>query len=119
MTGHHNKISKMNVHHTWEQGIIIQGDYNIVEDSAIWQAARKNSANPGSVVWGTGLSAARNHSASALIPGITSYAIFRRNKVFNNWGEGLSCFEADHCTLEDLSINDILTNHSIDYKRNQ
>jgi len=45
MTGHHNKISKMNVHHTWEQGIIIQGDYNIVEDSAIWQAAS----------WGRGL----------------------------------------------------------------
>jgi parallel beta-helix repeat protein len=106
ITGHHNKASKMNVHHTWEHGVMVQGDYNIVEDSAIWQAARKNSANPGSVIWATGISAARNSSASALIPGITSYAIFRRNKVFNNWGEGLSCFEADHCTMEDNIVYD-------------
>jgi hypothetical protein len=106
VTGHNNTLGKMNVHHTWEQGVIINGDYNIVEDSQIWQAARHNSANPGSVVWGTGMSAARNNSSSALKPGIASYAVFRRNNVFNNWGEGLSCFEADHCTMEDNIVYD-------------
>jgi hypothetical protein len=101
LVGHHNTVSKVNVHHAWEQGIYVHGDYNIVEDSSIWQNARHNSASPGSVVWGTGISAARNQSAAAIKPGITSYAILRRNKVFNNWGEGISCFETDHSTMED------------------
>jgi hypothetical protein len=105
--GHNNTISKMSVHHTWETGILVNGDYNIVEDSKIWQAARHNSTTPHqSIGWATGLSAARNASTSALIPGITSNAIFRRNTVFNNWGEGLSCFEADHCTMEDNIVYD-------------
>ena len=104
--GHHNTVSKMNVHHTWSNAVIVNGDYNIVEDSIVWQASFGNSANPGSSGWGSGLSAARNDSSSALKPGITSYAILRRNTVFNNWGEGLSCYEADHCTLEDNTVYD-------------
>ncbi|MGZ3771285.1 MAG: right-handed parallel beta-helix repeat-containing protein [Bdellovibrio sp.] len=104
--GAHNTISKMNVHHTWSTGFIVDGDYNIVEDSSVSQATLNNSTNPGAQNWGSGLSAARNHSASALKPGITSYTIFRRNKVFDNWGEGLSCFEADHCTMEDNIVYD-------------
>jgi hypothetical protein len=96
----------MNVHHTWQQGVIINGDYSTVEDSSVWQAARKNSVNPGVGGWGTGLSAARNRSASAIKPGIVSYATFRRNKVYNNWGEGFSCFEADHCLMEDNIVYD-------------
>ncbi|MGZ5053603.1 MAG: fibronectin type III domain-containing protein [Methylobacter sp.] len=106
VTGHHNTTSNMNVHHIWEQGVIINGDYNIVEDSLVWQAARKNSINSGSTGWGTGLSAARNNSAAAIKPGITSYATLRRNRVFNNWGEGLSCFQTDHCTLKDNIVYD-------------
>jgi hypothetical protein len=105
--GHNNTISKMNVHHTWETGILVNGDYNTVEDSKIWQAARHNSTTPHqSIGWATGLSAARNANTSALIPGISSFAILRRNTVFNNWGEGLSCFEADHCTMEDNIVYD-------------
>ncbi len=103
--GHDNTISKMNVHHTWENGILVQGDYSTVQDSQIWQAARHNTGQM-AYGWAAGLSAARNRSASAIKPGITSYATFRRNKVFNNWGEGLSCYEADHCTIEDNTIYD-------------
>ncbi len=103
VTGHHNRISKMNVHHTWEHGILIHGDYNIVEDSTIWQAAFRNSFNDGRIRsgWSAGLSAARNHSSTALIPGLNSYTILRRNTAYNNWGEGITCYEADHCTMED------------------
>lgn len=109
--GHHNKISKMNVHHTWETGVIIQGDYSIVEDSMIWQAARQNMAGTAQGGWGNGLSAARNQSSSALKKGITSYPIVRRNKVFNNWGEGIDCFESDHCTIEDNIVYDNWTHN--------
>lgn len=106
--GHHNLISNMNVHHTWEQAVYIHGDYNTVEDSSVWQGAFRNSRNTGQVTsgWGTGMSAARNRNAEAIKPGITSHATFRRNKVYNNWGEGLSCFEADYCVLEDNVVYD-------------
>ncbi|MGZ5018068.1 MAG: right-handed parallel beta-helix repeat-containing protein [Methylobacter sp.] len=106
--GHHNTISKMNVHHSWENGIILQGDYGVIEDSAVWQTARQNLNGAGKG-WSSGLSAARNHSSSALKPGITSYATIRRNKVYNNWGEGLSCYEVDHCTVEDNTVYDNFT----------
>lgn len=104
--GHHNKLSRMNVHHAWRKGILINGDYNIVEDSIIWQCARHNIASTAQSGWSSGMSAARNPSSAALKSGITSYTIFRRNRVFNNWGEGLSCYEADHCTIEDNIIYD-------------
>ncbi|MGZ3771284.1 MAG: right-handed parallel beta-helix repeat-containing protein [Bdellovibrio sp.] len=109
LSGHHNTVSKVNVHHTWEQGIVINGDYNVLEDSKIWQASYRNAnsnltgATGG---WGMGVTAARNNSADALKPGITSYVILRRNTVFNNWGEGISCFAADHCTMEDNIVYD-------------
>lgn len=103
--GHHNRISSMNVHHSWSNGISINGDYNIAEDNSVWQNSLVNSIAP-HVKWGSGMSALRNRSPEALIKGITSYATFRRNKVFNNWGEGLSCLEVDHCVLEDNIIYD-------------
>ncbi len=104
VAGQHNTISKMKVHHTWQNGILINGDYNTVEDSTVWQTVQfnYNGADGG---WGSALSAARG-SPSSVIPGITSYATLRRNTVFNNWGEGLSCYEADHCTLEDNIVYD-------------
>ena len=101
VSGAHNTISKVNVHHTWQQGILINGDYGIVQDSTIWQAARANMANPGTSGWGAAISAARNTASSAIKKGITSFAVFRRNTVYNNWGEGISCYEVDYCTIED------------------
>jgi parallel beta-helix repeat protein len=104
--GHHNTISKMNVHHAYGAGVLVNGDYNIVEDSIIWQNSREYIDTTITSGWGTGISASRNASSTALIPGITSYATLRRNTVFNNWGEGISCFEADNCTMEDNIVYD-------------
>jgi len=106
IAGHHNVISNMNTHHTWGNGILINGDYNTVQDSKVWQTSRLNAANPGSGGWGSGLTAARNERPEALIHGISSFAVIRRNIVYNNWGEGLSCYEADHCTIEDNIVYD-------------
>ncbi|MDP1772117.1 MAG: hypothetical protein Q8L15_07510, partial [Methylobacter sp.] len=100
VVGNRNTFSKMNMHHGWKAGIIIRGDYNIVEDSLIWQNST-NNVNGNGNGWGVGLSSARNYSKTTLIPGKSSYTILRRNKIYNNWGEGMSCFEADHCTMED------------------
>lgn len=100
--GHHNTLSNMNVHHSWEQGISIAGDYTILQDSKVWQAARKNSVSPGNAgIWAMGVTVGPNSSIAAIKPGITSYPIIRRNEVFNNWGEGLACMIVDHCIMED------------------
>jgi parallel beta-helix repeat protein len=92
----------MNVHHCWEAGIFASGDYSIVEDSRVWQNAQRNNTvtHPASG-WATGLSAARD-----AVNGITDHAILRRNTVFNNWGEGLSTFEAEGTILEDNVVYD-------------
>lgn len=100
--GHHNTISGMNIHHTWEQGVTVQGDYNILQDSKIWQACLFNSTTLGSTgMWGMGVTVGPNSSAAAIKPGITSYPIIRRNEVYNNWGEGAALMVVDHGIMED------------------
>jgi parallel beta-helix repeat protein len=94
----------MNVHHTWENGIIVKGDYGIVENCKVWQCAFSNSINPGSPsagYWSSGLSAARSK-----VDGITTGAILRGNIVFDNWGEGLSSFESEGTLIEDNIVYD-------------
>lgn len=104
VVGRHNIVGQMNVHHSWENGIIASGDYSIVEDCRVWQCAFSNSINPGfpaSGYWSTGISAARSQ-----FDGITTDAILRRNIVYNNWGEGLSAFEAEGTLIEDNIVYD-------------
>jgi len=99
LEGEHTKASNMNVHHIWEHGIIAKGNYSIVEDCIVWQCAYSNSINPGKPAtgyWSTGISAARSP-----VDGITRNAILRRNISYNNWGEGISSFEADGTLIED------------------
>lgn len=98
--GAHNTVSNVNVHHVWQNGITVNGDYNTVEYSTVWQASRENITSDASSGWGGGISASKNESSTALISGITSYATFRYNVLYNNWGEGISLFEADHSVME-------------------
>lgn len=104
LSGHHNTVSKLNVHHIYANGILIQGDNNIVEDSQLWQSCYSN-VNGTQTGWASGLSAARGYSGTA-INGITSNAIIRRNIVFNNWGEGLSTYQATGTIIEDNIVYD-------------
>ena len=103
LSGNNNKVSNMNVHHIWEHGIHAKGNSSIVEDCMVWQCAYSNSKRPGSPsagYWSFGITAARGPN------GITRDAVLRRNIVFNNWGEGLSTFEADGTIIEDNIIYD-------------
>lgn len=93
--GQHDKVSNMNVHHCNNNGILIQGDYGIVEDSEVWWAASYNKYGV-TGKWASGLSAAR----------APHNAIIRRNYVHDNWGEGVSSYEATHTTIEDNIIHD-------------
>ena len=102
MSGHHNKVSWMNVHHNRSQGILAGGDYSIVEDSWVWQNCQDNNTTP-HVGWGNGLAICRGGNND---DGITNHAIARRNTVFNNWGEGLDAYEADDVLIEDNIVYD-------------
>jgi len=100
LNGDHGKVSLCNVHHTYQNGILISGDYGIVEDSKVWQSCLNNSTAT-ATIWASGLSAARDP-----INGITDNAIIRRNVVYNNWGEGLSTYEANGTIIEDNIVYD-------------
>ena len=101
VAGHHNTVSKFNVHHTINNGILAKGDYSIVEDSKVsWSCMNHYyylTGQPNGLDgWASGLSAARD-----TVDGITQHAILRRNTVTENWGEGLSAYEADGIIMED------------------
>jgi hypothetical protein len=82
-----------------ETGILITGNYSIVDSCEVYYNAKSNEfgrqVRPGNT-WASGLSAARH----------PFYATIRKCKVWNNWGEGLSTFEAEHSTIEDNVVWD-------------
>lgn len=99
LEGEHTLASRLKVHHVWEHGIIAKGNYSVVEYCQVWQCAFSNSIKPGSPAagyWSTGISAARSP-----VGGITRNAVLRGNISYNNWGEGISTFEADGTLIED------------------
>jgi hypothetical protein len=98
--GRHNSALTVYAHHNMENGILLGGDYGLVENSRLWWNAKaheygdfKTGHGP---TWSTGLSAARH----------PQHATLRSNTVWNTWGEGLSTFEAEHTTLEDNVVYD-------------
>jgi hypothetical protein len=118
LDGDHNVARHLNVHHNQQAGVLARGNYSIVEYSYIWQNAHLNCREadcPPSPykdgMWATGLSAARN-PADAM--GITHHAILRHNIAANNWGEGISSYEADGTVMEDnVSYDNWATNYYI------
>lgn len=117
LEGEHTCARNLNVHHTWEHGIIAKGNYSKVEYCEVWQCAFSNSKNPGSPAagyWSTGISAARSP-----VDGITRNAVLRGNISYNNWGEGISSFEADGTLIEDnISFDNWSVNLYISDTRN-
>lgn len=104
LDGAHNTATKINAHHCKSNGILGGGDYSIIQDSKIWQSSlvNLNGVNGSTGAWGAGLSVARDWYGDK----ITQGAIVRRNVVYDNWGEGLSSFEADGALIEDNVVYD-------------
>jgi len=98
--GHHGSARRMDVHDSRENGVLIEGDDCLVEDSRVYRNALSNLNGAGGGMWSGGLNAARGAD------GIASRNVIRRNVVYGNWGEGLSTFEADGTVIEDNVIYD-------------
>jgi Right handed beta helix region/Protein of unknown function (DUF1565) len=96
LSGQHNVVDNVFSHHSRETGILARGDYSIVQNSRIWRSALNNEygAQSGGG-WASGLSAARDE-----VDGRTDYAVLRNNVSWENWGEGVSSFEANGTLIE-------------------
>jgi len=98
--GEHVTLDNLFVHHNWGSGVHLQGNYDIGQNSRIWSNSMINF-NGQAVAWGPGITAAR----------YPSYVTIRNNVVWENWGEGISTFEADHIILEDNITHDNFANN--------
>ena len=102
LTGPHDTANTMTVTQMMQNGILAKGDYSVVQSCTVSRAAWRNYVTPyNGGGWATGLSAARDP-----VNGITDYAILRGNTVFNNWGEGLSSYEAQGTLMEGNTVYD-------------
>ena len=96
LSGQHNVVDQVYSHHSRETGILARGDYSTVQNSRIWRNSLNNEfgARSGGG-WASGLSAARDE-----LDGKTDYAVLRNNVSWENWGEGVSSFEANGTLIE-------------------
>jgi len=87
LSGRHDVAKGINMHHTWDSGIALMGDYCTAIENRVWQTNLRNAAKPGSPAggsWGSALHAVNPKAGGAV--GV----VIRNNIVFNNWGEGLN-----------------------------
>ena len=92
--GTHDVVDNAFSHHNQGNGILIAGDYSTVQNSRVWRNVLSNEYGKAGR-WDTGLSAARDTTN-----GITDNAVIRNNTVWENWGEGISSFEANGTVIE-------------------
>ncbi len=91
----HNIIRNLNIHHMWQQGIIVVGSYNLIEQNKIWQTDKVNSFHNDEGGW-----------PGALNIGNSTYGhlglntIVRNNEVYQNYGEGILCMYTDNALIE-------------------
>ena len=89
-------LENLYVHHNWGGGIILSGEHDVLQNSRIWYNSTMNENGQSSSGWGTGASCAR----------YPEYCAIRNNTVWQNWGEGVSSFEANASTIEANIVHD-------------
>jgi hypothetical protein len=89
--GTHNVANKINSHHNLHSGMRVAGDYGVVEYSHVWSNDMQNYNGQHPSGDSTALTASRH----------PYYAIIRGNVVNENWGIGLSTYEATGTIIED------------------
>ncbi len=96
--GNHNVLDNLYVHHSWGNGVTLQGNYALAQNMRLWSNSMKNEGGILPVSWGAGITCAR----------YPDYCTIRKSISWENWGEGISTFEALHTTIEDnISYNNM------------
>ncbi len=95
-TGANVTLDNLYIHHNWNGGVVLSGNQNLITNSKIWYNSTINENNQSPTRWGSGVSCAR----------YPDYCTIRNSTVWENWGEGISTFEALHTIIEDnISYN--------------
>jgi hypothetical protein len=87
-----NLIRRCDVHHNYKSGILVGGQDNVIEDCVVWQNSQRTHVD--------------GRTSGCLSATGATRAVFRRNIVFNNWGEAMSAFKARGTITEDNVIYD-------------
>lgn len=111
--GNHNTLDTINVHHIWEYGLMINGDYTTIQNSNVYQTSRKNSSGLLTANWTSAISIGKNDSVNSVVAGITSYTTLKKTSIFNNWGEGIILYQSANSIIEDNIIYDNWTTNFI------
>jgi hypothetical protein len=98
--GKHNTATSIFAHHCQKSGIYISGDYGTIKNCFAWRNSIQNEFGGGSN-WSPGITAGRDSA-----DGVTEAAIMQNNIVWENWGEGISTFEANGTVIEDNISHD-------------
>jgi len=96
LAGVHDTVTGINSHHNLHSGMRIEGDFSIIENSLIWSNDMQNYNGEHPEKDSTAITASRR----------PNYATIRHNKVFSNWGIGLSTYEANGTIIEDNIVYD-------------
>ena len=119
LSGIHDTVEHMNVHHTWSQGIIAHGDNDIIQTSTISYVSMLNcrtcavhgqfAGSPSCV------SAAKPYGSGTIVHN----AVIQNNTVYNCWGEGISTWLADGTVIQDnISYDNFSVNLYVNNARN-
>ena len=84
-------IDNIYTHHNWEGGISHSASYGLINNCRAYSNSMVNENYQHPSSWSTGISICRTPTNST-IRGCTSW---------NNWGEGISTYEAYYTTIED------------------
>lgn len=95
-------LDNVYVHHSRGTGVLLAGDYNLIQNSRIWYNSIMNEFGKSST-WGSGVSCAR----------YPDYCTIRNTVAWENWGEGISTFEALHTRIEGNTSFDNQQNYYI------
>ncbi len=105
--GAHVTLDNIFAHHNWGSGVLLSGNYDVIQNSRIWYNSVMNENGTLPTAWASGVSCAR----------YPDYCTIRKTTVWNNWGEGISSFEALHTTIEDnISYNNQINIYVSDTK---
>ncbi len=107
LEGRHDRADHIFSHHNQLDGMFIQGDYGIIENSRLWKNAMINE-NDALGNREPALATARDS-----VDGTTDYAIIRNNVVWENWGIGIDTFESNGTIIESNIIHDNIGNVKI------
>ncbi len=97
--GSNDRADKIFSHHNRYMGIMITGDYCIVENSRAWRNSLVNEYGVLQSNWSTGISSANRNT-------IAEHNIIRNNIVWENWGEGISVHESTLSVVENNIAHD-------------